>query len=105
MACSSTMKMEPICLSETSGCLRITRLYNPEDRTFVFELFASFLPFLYPVHARITYPNFAVKIKVASIMACERRNINTQIAHVHSQTPFLLYIYTHTHMLAGLLRN
>jgi hypothetical protein len=50
MACSSTLKMEPIRLSETSDYLRITRLCNPEDLTFVFELFVSFLPFLYPVH-------------------------------------------------------
>jgi hypothetical protein len=60
--------MEPICLSETLGYLRITRLYNPEDRTFVFELFASFLPYLDPVHVRIPCPNFAVEIKVVIVL-------------------------------------
>jgi hypothetical protein len=33
LAYSSTLKMEAICSYETSGCLRITRSYNPEDRT------------------------------------------------------------------------
>jgi hypothetical protein len=31
LAYSSTLKMEAICSSETSGCLQITRGYNPED--------------------------------------------------------------------------
>jgi hypothetical protein len=34
LAYSSTLKIEAICSSETLACLRTTRHYNPEDRTF-----------------------------------------------------------------------
>jgi hypothetical protein len=33
LAYSYTLKMEAICSSETSCCLRITWLYNAEDHT------------------------------------------------------------------------
>jgi hypothetical protein len=33
LPCSSTVRVEAICSSKTLGYLRITRLYNPEDRT------------------------------------------------------------------------
>lgn len=33
LAYNSTLKMEAICSSETSGSLQTTLCYNPEDRT------------------------------------------------------------------------
>jgi hypothetical protein len=33
LACSSTLKMEAVCGSETFGFLRTTQHYNPEGRT------------------------------------------------------------------------